>query len=154
MDGKHSIDDCYAATGRVLREVFYQLSNQGVRLEGCLLKSNMVLSGKEAVNRAEPNEVGEKTVACLMNTVPAVVPGIVFLSGGQGDEECLVNLNAINLVGAKVGVPWELSFSYGRGLQATPLKVWAGKTVNIPEAQKAFYHRSLVTSQARMGVYA
>ncbi|MFC2012266.1 class I fructose-bisphosphate aldolase [Chloroflexota bacterium] len=153
MDGSHSIDDCYAASERTLREVFYQVGKQGVVLEGCLLKPNMVLSGKEATKRAAPEEVAEKTIDCLMKTVPAAIPGIVFLSGGQADEESVVNLNAINLVGAKVGVPWELSYSYGRGLQATPLKIWAGKTANAPEAQKAFYQRSLVTSQARMGSY-
>jgi len=153
MDGKHSIDDCFDPTERMQRELFYQLSQQGVALEGCLLKPNMVLSGKEAANQASPEEVGEKTVACLMRTVPAAVPGIVFLSGGQGDEESVLNLNAISLEGAKVGAPWELSYSYGRGLQATPLKVWAGKAANTPEAQKAFYQRCLVISQARSGSY-
>ena len=153
MDGNHSIDDCFASIERMQRELFYQLSQQGVALEGCLLKPNMVLSGKEAANRASPKEVGEKTVACLMRTVPAAVPGIVFLSGGQGNEESVLNLNAISLEGAKVGAPWELSYSYGRGLQATPLKIWAGKEVNASEAQKAFYQRGLVTSQARNGSY-
>lgn len=153
MDGKHSIDDCFAATERTLREVFYQLTKQGVALEGCLLKPNMVISGKESSSQALPEEVGQKTVACLMRTVPSAVPGIVFLSGGQGDEESVLNLNAISLKGAGVGAPWELSYSYARGLQATPLKIWAGKAINAPEAQKAFYHRCLVTSQARNGSY-
>ena len=103
--------------------------------------------------QALPEEVGEKTVACLMRTTPAAVPGIVFLSGGQGDEESVVNLNAISLEGVKIGAPWELSYSYARGLQATPLKIWAGKEVNASEAQKAFYQRCLVTSQARNGSY-
>jgi len=153
MDGKHSIDDCFAATERMQRELFYQLSQQGVALEGCLLKPNMILSGKEAAKQASPGEVGEKTVACLMRTVPAAIPGIVFLSGGQGDEESVLNLNAISLEEAKVSAPWELSYSYGRGLQATPLKIWAGKAANALEAQKAFHQRCLVTSQARSGSY-
>lgn len=152
MDGKHSIDDCFRATERALREVFYQLSQQGVLLEGCLLKPNMVLSGKDAANRAATAEVAEKTLSCLMRTVPAAIPGIVFLSGGQGEEESVVNLNAIALEGVKIGAPWELSFSYGRGLQVTPLKIWAGKAANVAEAQKAFYQRALVTSQARAGL--
>ena len=153
MDSKHSIDDCFRATERALREVFYQLSQQqGVLLEGCLLKPNMVLSGKDTANRAAPQEVAEKTLACLMRTVPAAIPGIVFLSGGQSDEESVVNLNAIALEGVRVRAPWELSYSYGRGLQATPLKIWAGKAANVPDAQKAFYQRSLVTSQARAGL--
>lgn len=153
MEGKHSIDDCFRATEHALREVFYQLSQQqGVLLEGCLLKPNMVLSGKNTANRAAPQEVAEKTLACLMRTVPAAIPGIVFLSGGQSDEESVVNLNAIALEGARVRAPWELSYSYGRGLQATPLKIWAGKAANIPDAQKAFCQRALVTSQARAGL--
>jgi fructose-bisphosphate aldolase, class I len=153
MDGRHSIDDCFAATERTLREVFCQVTKQGVALEGCLLKPNMVISGKESSSQALPEEVGQKTVACLMRTVPAAVPGIIFLSGGQSDEESVTNLNAISLEGTKVGAPWELSYSYARGLQATPLKVWAGEAANVPEAQKAFYQRCLVTSQARSGNY-
>jgi fructose-bisphosphate aldolase class I len=154
MDGAHSLGDCYAATERVLREVFYQACRWGLALEGCLLKPNMVLSGKEATDRAPSGEVAAKTVACLMKTVPAAVPGIVFLSGGQGDEESVVNLNAINVHAKEVGVPWELSYSYGRGLQAIPLRTWAGDRTDINKAQKAFYDRARVTSQARKGVYA
>ncbi|MBN1191999.1 MAG: fructose-bisphosphate aldolase class I [Dehalococcoidales bacterium] len=151
MDGGHSIDDCFAATERMQHELFHQLSRQGVALEGCILKSNMILSGKDATNRASPEEVAEKTVSCLMRTVPAAVPGVVFLSGGQGDEESVLNLNAISLAGEEAGAPWELSFSYSRGLQLTPLKIWSGIAANIQEAQKAFYQRCLVTSQARCG---
>jgi len=153
MDGKHSIDVCFAATERTQRELFYHLNQQGVLLEGCLLKPNMVLSGKEASKQASSEEVAEKTVVCLMRTVPAAVPGIVFLSGGQSDEESVVNLNSINKLGAKNGTPWQLSYSYGRGLQATPMRIWAGKVSNVPEAQKAFQARLLVTSQARSGKY-
>lgn len=153
MDGNHSIDVCFAATEKTQRELFNQLTQQGVVLEGCLLKPNMVLSGKEASKQASSEEVAEKTVACLMRTVPAAVPGIVFLSGGQSDEESVVNLNTINKMGAKIGTPWQLSFSYGRGLQATPMKIWAGEAANKPESQKAFQTRLLVTSQARNGKY-
>ena len=126
MDGDHDVDACFEATEATLREVYYQLGTQGVALEGTLLKPNMVLSGKDAGNRAGPEEVAEKTVSCFKRTVPAAVPGIVFLSGGQSDEEATVNLDAINRHAASVGAPWELSFSYGRGLQAAPLKAWGG----------------------------
>ncbi|MDE2765355.1 MAG: fructose-bisphosphate aldolase class I, partial [Chloroflexota bacterium] len=131
MDGAHSIDACYHATTRTLREVFRQLAEQRVALEGTLLKPNMVLSGKEASDRAPAEEVARRTVACFKQTVPAAVPGIVFLSGGQGDEEATVNLDAINRLAQAEGAPWELSYSYGRGLQAAPQKAWAGKAENV-----------------------
>ena len=153
MDGDHDIDRCYEVTEATLRDVFYQLGNQQVSLDGMLLKPNMVLSGKDARNRAGPEEVAERTVACFMRTVPAAVPGIVFLSGGQNDDEATVNLNAISLYGATVGVPWELSFSYGRGLQAAPQKAWAGKPDNIEAGKRAYHHRAYVTSAGRKGVY-
>jgi fructose-bisphosphate aldolase class I len=153
MDGDHSIDRCFEVTEATLREVFYQLGQQRVQLEGMLLKPNMVLSGKDAPNRASPDEVAEKTVTCLKRTVPAAVPGIVFLSGGQGDEEATVNLHAINVYGARAGVPWQLSFSYGRGLQAAPLKTWGGKQENVEAGKRAYYHRTRVTSAARQGTY-
>ena len=153
MDGDHDIDCCYEVTEATLRDVFYQLGNQQVSLDGMLLKPNMVLSGKDARNRAGPEEVAERTVACFMRTVPAAVPGIVFLSGGQNDDEATVNLNAISLYGATVGVPWELSFSYGRGLQAAPQKAWAGKPDNIEAGKRAYHHRAYVTSAGRKGVY-
>ena len=153
MDGDHDIDSCYAATEATLREVYYQLGHQRVDLPGTLLKPNMVLSGKSAKGRATPEQVGEATVTCFLDTVPARVPGIVFLSGGQSDEEATVNLDAINRYAAKVGTPWELSFSYGRGLQAAPLGAWAGQPTNRAAAQAAFYHRAKVTSAARRGAY-
>ena len=153
MDGEHSIDRCYEATEATLREVFYQLGHQGVVLEDSLLKPNMVLSGKSAQGRASAEEIAEKTVACFKRTVPAAVPGVVFLSGGQNDEEATVNLNAINQHAAAVGYPWELSFSYGRGLQASPLSVWAGLPDNKKLAQQAFRNRALLTSAARRGDY-
>ena len=153
MDGGHDIDACYEATEAALREVYYELGTQRVALEGTLLKPNMVLSGKDASDRAGPEQVAEMTVRCFKNTVPAAVPGVVFLSGGQSDDEATVNLDAINRHAASVGAPWELSFSFGRGLQAAPLKVWAGIFENIPAAQKAYYHRARVTSAARQGRY-
>jgi fructose-bisphosphate aldolase class I len=154
MDGSHDIEKCLEVTETTLREVFSQLHKQGVILEGALLKPNMVLSGSLASNRATPEEVAEATVACFKRTVPAALPGILFLSGGQSDDEATVNLNAINKLAASNGVPWQLTFSYGRGLQAAPLKAWAGKTENAVQAQAAFQHRARVTSAARCGAYS
>ena len=153
MDGGHSIETCYEITTATLREVYYELGTQRVALEGTLLKPNMVLSGKDASDRAGAEQVAEATVKCFKNTVPAAVPGLVFLSGGQSDDEATINLDAINRHAASVGAPWELSFSYGRGLQAAPLKAWDGKSENIPAAQDAYYHRAKVTSAARRGEY-
>ena len=154
MDGSHSIERCYEVSLATLREVFAQLAGQRVRLEGMLLKASMVLSGKDATNRAAPDEVARYTVTCFRESVPAAVPGIVFLSGGQSDEEATVNLDAINRYAAKVGAPWQLSFSYGRGLQAAPQKAWSGKTENVAAAQRAFFHRAKLTAAARMGKYS
>ena len=154
MDGDHSIDQCFAVTEATLRETYAQLGRQGVNLEGSLLKPNMVLSGKDALNRASAEEVAEKTIACFSRVVPAAVPGVVFLSGGQSDEEATLNLNAINRRAAKVGVPWQMSFSYGRGLQAAPLKAWGGHEANLEKASQAYYHRARVTGAARRGEYS
>ena len=154
MDGDHSIERCFEATEATLREVYYQLSIQRVVLEGTLLKPNMVLSGKDAPNRAGPEQVAENTLACFKRTIPAAVPGIMFLSGGQSDDEATTNLNAINQYAASIGAPWELSFSYGRGLQAAPLKAWAGDMANGERAQRAFQHRAYVTAAARQGAYS
>ena len=153
MDGDHDIDTCYGATEAALRAVYYQLGHHRVALAGTLLKPNMVLSGKSADNRAGPQRVAEATVACLLETVPAAVPGILFLSGGQSDEEATVNLDSINRHASLVRAPWELSFSYGRGLQAAPLKAWGGSAANYAAAQRAFHHRAQVTSAARRGAY-
>ncbi len=153
MDGDHDIDTCFEITESVLREMYYQLGTHRVVLEGTILKTNMILSGKEAANRARPEEVAKKTVDCLKRTVPSSVPGIAFLSGGQGDEESTVNLDAINRYARNIGVPWELSFSYGRGLQAAPLGAWAGDMTNKEGVQQAFHHRAYVTAAARRGAY-
>jgi fructose-bisphosphate aldolase class I len=114
----------------------------------------MVLSGKEAATRASANEVARYTVECLRQTVPAAVPGIVFLSGGQSDDEATVNLDAINRYAANVRAPWTLSFSYGRGLQAAPQKAWSGKRENVSGAQRVFLHRSKLTAAAALGKYS
>lgn len=153
MDGDHSIDRCFEVTEAVLREVYYQLGQQRVVLEGTLLKPNMLLSGKEAKVRANPAEVAEKTIACFKRVVPAAVPGIVFLSGGQSDVEATINLNAINQHGSYADAPWQLSFSYGRGLQFAPLNSWGGDMSNKESAQLAFRHRACVTAAARRGTY-
>jgi len=154
MDGDHTIDRCLEVSLATLREVFAQLARQRVQLEGMLLKASMVLSGKDASNRASPDEVARYTINCFKESVPAAVPGIVFLSGGQSDEEATVNLDAINRYAAKVGAPWQLSFSYGRGLQAAPQKAWSGKAENVTAAQRAFFHRAKLTAAARMGRYS
>lgn len=153
MDGDHSIDTCYDVTLVTLHAVFRELAGARVRLDAMLLKPNMVLSGKDAKDRAPAQEVARRTVQCFKNAVPAAVPGIVFLSGGQSDDEATVNLDAINRYAAEVGAPWQLSFSYGRGLQAAPQKAWSGRPENVAAAQRAYYHRAKVTSAARMGTY-
>ena len=153
MDGDHDIDACFEATEMALREVYYQLGTHRVALEGTVLKTNMVLSGKDAADRADAGEVAEKTVECLKRTVPAAVPGIAFLSGGQGDEEATVNLDAINRLANDEGAPWELTFSYGRGLQAAPLKAWGGNSANLEAVQQAYFERAWQTAYARQGAY-
>jgi len=155
MDGDHSIERCYEATRATQREVFRQLAAQRVRLDEMLLKPNMVLSGKSAKERAPAAQVARATLHCFLETVPAMVPGVVFLSGGQSDDEATVNLDAINRRAAELGgVPWQLSFSYGRGLQAAPQKAWSGKRENVAAAQRAYYRRAKVTAAARMGKYS
>ena len=151
IDGDHSIARCREVTEFALRRVYDQLLGQRVMLEGTLLKPNMVVPGRDAATRATPKEVAEQTVECLMRTVPAAVPGIMFLSGGQGDEEATCNLNAIVLRGREVGAPWELSFSFARGLQSAPLKVWAGNNSNAADARKTFQTRARLTAAARRG---
>ncbi|MQF99994.1 MAG: fructose-bisphosphate aldolase class I [SAR202 cluster bacterium] len=154
MDGNHSIERCLEVNEATLKEVYSQLAKQKVLLEGTLLKPSMVLSGSTASSRAGSEEVAEKTITCFSRSVPSAVPGIVFLSGGQSDQEATVNLNAINKRASLVGAPWQLSFSYGRGLQAAPLKAWGGEKGNVTDAQQAFYHRAKLTSAARQGIYS
>jgi len=151
MDGGHTIERCYDVTADTLGEVFAALRAHRVRLDGTLLKPNMVLSGKDCPEQAGLRQVAEATVRCLRDTVPASVPGIVFLSGGQTDEAATAHLNAMNQLGAQ---PWQLSFSYGRALQAPALKAWKGETANGPSAQRAFYHRAKLNGAARFGRYS
>jgi fructose-bisphosphate aldolase class I len=148
MDGDHDIDRCYAVSEWTLKTVFEQLYDQRVALEGIVLKPNMVISGKKAKNRAGVEEVAERTVHLLKARVPAAVPGIAFLSGGQSDEEATAHLDAMNRIG---GCPWALTFSYGRALQAAPQKAWAGKAENVAGAQRAFSHRAAMNSLAATG---
>jgi fructose-bisphosphate aldolase, class I len=151
MDGSHSIDQAGNATGRALQAVYTELHDQRVDLYGTLLKPNMVLSGYDASDRAGVDEVADATLDVLSRHVPAAVPGIVFLSGGQTDEDATAHLNAMNARGPH---PWELSFSYGRALQAPALKAWGGDEANVEDAQKAFYRRAKFNGAARTGSYA
>ena len=151
MDGTHSIERSFIVTSRVLGAVYTELFDQKVRLEGTLLKPNMVLSGYDASDRASAEEVAEWTLKCFRRHVPAAVPGIVFLSGGQSDEDATAHLNAMNKLGPH---PWQLSFSYGRALQAPALKAWGGKAENVEAARRAYYHRAKMNSAARTGMYA
>jgi fructose-bisphosphate aldolase class I len=151
MDGTHTIERAYHVTGRVLNALYTELFDQRVDVEGTLLKPNMVLSGYEASNRAGTDEVADWTLRCFAKHVPAAVPGIVFLSGGQSDEDATAHLNAMNARGPH---PWQLSFSYGRALQAPALKAWGGEAENVEAGQRAYYHRAKMNSAARTGAYA
>jgi fructose-bisphosphate aldolase, class I len=151
MDGTHTIERAFSVTSRVLGAVYTELFDQKVRLEGTLLKPNMILTGYDASDHASPDDVAEWTLKCFHRHVPAAVPGIVFLSGGQSDEDATANLNAMNKRGPH---PWQLSFSYGRALQAPALKAWGGKPENVPAAQRAYYHRAKMNGAARTGMYA
>ena len=151
MDGNHDIDTCNKVTSATLGEVFKQLNQQNVYLPGILLKPNMILSGKDSINRAGKNIVAKMTIDCLKKHVPIEVPGIIFLSGGQSDSESIENLDSINKLAKDQNPPWELSFSYGRGLQASTLKKWAGQTKYIKDAQKEFIDRCKQVSLAREG---
>lgn len=151
MDGGHSIEASAEATGRVLQAVFAELHDQRVDLRGMLLKPNMVLSGYDAARRAGVDEVADATIDVMARHVPAAVPGIVFLSGGQSDEDATRHLNAMNARGPH---PWELSFSYGRALQAPALKAWAGKPENVEAGKRAYYHRARLNGAARAATYS
>jgi fructose-bisphosphate aldolase class I len=151
MDGGHTIERSFDVTSRVQHAVFTELRDQRVEPEGMLLKPNMVLAGYDSGQEASPDEVAEWTLNCLRRHVPSAVPGIVFLSGGQSDEHATANLNAMNARGPH---PWELSFSYGRALQAPALKAWHGREENVEAGQQAFYRRAKFNSAARSGSYA
>lgn len=150
MDGNHDIDRCTVVTEQVLHAVFHALHIHGVSFEHMILKPNMVLPGKDC-RRAEPQEVAEATLKILRRTVPAAVPSINFLSGGQGPEEATANLNAINQL--RGNAPWQLSISYGRALQQPALQAWQGRTENTQAAQQALLKRARLNSLARQGQY-
>jgi fructose-bisphosphate aldolase class I len=151
MDGDHTIERCEQVTEKVLQTVFDQLFAQRVLLEGMVLKPNMVISGKKAAKRAAPELVAEATVRCLKRHVPAAVPGIAFLSGGQSPEEATLHLSLMNKLGP---LPWQLTFSYGRALQDTSLKAWRGAAANFAAGQKEFAKRARLNSLATTGRYS
>jgi len=148
MDGDHTADRCFEVTEATLHALFNALARHNVLLEGTILKPNMVVSGKKCATQAGIQEVAEKTIKVFKRTVPAAVPGIVFLSGGQSDELATAHLDAMNKLGP---LPWALSFSYGRALQAAPQKAWSGKKENVPAAQAAFAHRAKMNGLAAEG---
>jgi fructose-bisphosphate aldolase class I len=148
MDGDHDIEACEAVTEWVLKEVYQQLYYANVPLEKTILKPNMVISGKECPKQASRREVAERTVKVLKRSVPTAVPGIAFLSGGQSDEDATAHLSLMNQLGP---LPWKLSFSYGRALQAAALKAWGGKAENVAAGQRAFAHRAKMNGAASLG---
>ena len=150
MDGSHTIETCYDATYRTQLAVFAALAQQRVPLEQILLKPNMVLSGSDCPQQASVHEVAVQTIRCLSNTVPPAMPGVVFLSGGQSDEIATAHLNEMNRIG---GFPWQLSFSYGRALQAPAMSAWAGRKENVGTAQQAILKRARLNGLARTGSY-
>jgi fructose-bisphosphate aldolase, class I len=152
MDGDHTMERCFEVTEQVLHTVFNQLYKQGVVLEGMILKPNMIVPGLACKKQDPIDEIADATVKCLLRAVPAAVPGIAFLSGGQSPELASARLNAMN-VRFKNKLPWELSFSFGRAIQQPALDIWHGKEKNVTEAQKALYHRAVCSSAARQGKY-
>jgi len=150
MDGAHTIERHFEVTQQTLESVFHALYEHRVALEGMLLKPNMVLSGKECSQQASVQGAADATVRCMKRVVPSAVPGLVFLSGGQTDLQATEHLNAMNRL---EGLPWQLSFSYGRALQAPVLKAWKGDAANVTAAQQAFHHRAWCNSKARFGKY-
>ena len=152
MNGVHNLENCYQVTKKVLGIVFGKLVQRQVAMDAIILKPNMVISGQDSGLIDSPETVAEMTVKCFSETVPVNVPGIVFLSGGQTEEQACANLNAMNLISK--ACPWQLSFSYGRALQQSALKAWAGKVENIEKAQRVFAKRAKLVSLARSGVYS
>jgi len=151
MDGNHDIDRCYQVTELGLKALFHELYLARVKLEGMVLKPNMVVPGKKSAKQASVDEVAEKTLRVLKECVPAAVPGIAFLSGGQSDLDATARLNAMNRLG---GAPWKITFSYSRALQAAPQRAWTGKAENVPAAQAAFTHRAAMNGLASMGKWS
>jgi fructose-bisphosphate aldolase, class I len=151
MDGEHSIQRSFEVTSRTLHSVFTELRDQRVHPEGILLKPNMVLPGYESADQVSDEDIAHETIRCFRRHVPAAVPGIVFLSGGQSEEEATRRLNVMNKLGPH---PWKLSFSYGRALQAAALRAWGGQDENVEAGQRAYYHRAKMNSAAQTGTYA
>ena len=148
MDGDHSIEQCYEASARSLKSLFVQLEKNEVNVKGTILKPNMVTSGKDCSEQAGMDEVAARTLECLTNNIPAELPGVTFLSGGQSELLATAHLDAMNKIG---GFPWKLSFSYGRALQAAALKAWGGKSENVFTAQENFSHRAKMNKLASLG---
>jgi fructose-bisphosphate aldolase, class I len=149
MDGEHDIDDCFVVTEKVLRSLFNALYQHNVMLEGTILKASMVIPGTQCADKASVEDVADYTVQCLKSAVPAALPGIVFLSGGQSDEDATAHLNEMNKM---ENLPWPLSFSYGRAMQSAALKIWGKDTIaNVAEAQKTVYSRAKDNGLAAMG---
>jgi fructose-bisphosphate aldolase class I len=148
MDGDHDVQRCEDVTTWMLKETFQELFYAKVALEGIVLKPNMIVAGKKSAKQASVQDVAERTVKVLKNCVPGSVPGIAFLSGGQSDEQATAHLDAMNKIG---GLPWALTFSYGRALQAAPQKAWSGKAENVAAGQRAFSHRAKMNGLAALG---
>ena len=153
MDGGHTLERCRAVTEDVLRTVFHHLYTQRVTLEGMLLKPNMVLPGLACPKQESVDEVADATVRCLLRAVPAAVPGIAFLSGGQSGELASARLNAMN-ARFKARLPWALAFSFARAIQQPALEIWSGREANVPAAQQALLHRARCNRAARRGEYS
>jgi len=153
MEGTHTLERCRETTEEVLRAVFSHLHSQRVALEGMILKPNMILAGATCPHQEDVNEVADATVECLLRVVPAAVPGIAFLSGGQSGELASARLNAMN-VRFKSHLPWAVAFSFGRAIQQPALEIWAGQEANVPAAQQALYHRAKCNRAARRGEYS
>jgi fructose-bisphosphate aldolase class I len=151
IDGDHTIERCFEVTEATLRTVFDELAAQRVLLEGMILKPNMVISGKDCPEQASPQQVAEETIRCLRRTVPSAVPGIAFLSGGQGPELATEHLNLMNQMGAH---PWEITFSYARAIQDPALTAWKGEEANVEAAKQAAAHRARLNGAARSGEYS
>lgn len=152
MDGSHTIEKCYEVTSKTLRMLFTQLRMQNVNLRGIILKPNMVIAGKDCPKQNSINEVAEATVNCLLENVPAIVPGIAFLSGGQSSADASAHLNAMHIK-FKGKLPWALTFSFARAIQQPALELWKGKDENVKAAQKMLYHRASLDNAARRGEY-
>jgi len=152
LDGNHTIERCFEVSEATLKALFEALSEQRVLLEGTILKASMVLSGADCATRAGVEIVAEQTIACLKRSVPEALAGVVFLSGGQTPQEATAHLNAMNVMADNL--PWKLSFSYSRALQAPALSAWAGSAANAKAAQDALYHRARLNSAATLGKYS